>query len=123
MRCSYVSSGWQSVLHCEPLFARRRPTGREFFHVGSSRNRRQLHVFGSRARAGLPACVDRRSQGTLLRFSLFSFQVASKELESSKQQLAAEACSFGSGKHREFAEAPTLSGKRPVYRSCKVLRT
>ena len=112
------------MLHCEPLFARRRPTGREFFHVGSSRNRRQLHVFGSRARAGLPACVDRRSQGTLLRFSLFSFQVASKELESSKQQLAAEACSFGSGKHREFAEAPTLSGKRPVvYRSCKVLRT
>ena len=84
------------MLHCEPLFARRRPTGREFFHVGSSRNRRQLHVFGSRARAGLPECVDRRSQ-TSIRFSLFSFQVASKELESSKQQLVAEACSFGSG--------------------------
>ena len=54
-----------------------------------------------------------------------SFQVALKELESSKQQLAAEACSFGSGKHGEFLLlTPTLSDKRPVYSSCcKVLRT
>ena len=75
-------------------------------------------------RAGLPGCVDSRSQGRSARFCLFPSRVALKELESSKQQLAAEACSFGSGKHREFALlTPTLSSKRPVYSSCKVLQT
>ena len=49
--------------------------------------------------------------------------MASKELES-KQQLVAKACSYGSGKHREFVLLRlTRSGKRPVYSSSKVLRT
>ena len=71
-------------------------------------NMKQMHVFGSRARASLPGCVDIQ-HGTLSSRSATpseSFQVASKELESSKQQLVAEACSYGS--------APTC---------CKVLRT
>eukprot|EP00439_Symbiodinium_sp_Y106_P013816 s3754_g1.t6 len=43
-----------------------------------------------------------------LRAALCASEVASKELESSKQQLAAEACSFRSGKHRELAECASL---------------
>ena len=116
--------GLKSVLHCEPLFARKRPAGN--YSSLETANMKQRHLFGSRARASLPGCVDIQ-HGSLSSRSATpseSFQVASKELESSKQQLVAEACSYGSGKHREFVLLRlTRGGKRPVYSSCKVPRT
>ena len=49
--------------------------------------------------------------------------MASKELESSKQQVA-EACSFGSGKHREFAPlAVGRTDKKTCVKSWKKVLT
>ena len=88
--------------------------GRELFQLGSSWNRRQMSLEANRERVSWDALtvVRRARQHSSLSSSLcqsLSFQVASKELESSKQKQVAEACSFGSGKHRKFA--PLVVGR------------
>ena len=111
------------MLHCEPLFACQRPAGSYSMLEAAEAEGSCMSLEAELERAGLPGCVGSRSQGRSTRFSRFSSQVALKELESSKQQLAAEACSFGSGKRREFALlTQTLRWKRPLYSSCTVLR-
>ena len=90
---------------------------------------KQRHLFGSRARASLPGCVDSQ-HGSLSSRSATpseSFQVASKELESSQQQLVGEASSYGSGKHREFlftvvARCREPEVASPVVQKCRMLQ-
>ena len=126
---------WQSALHCEPLFPRQRraslagsswlqrrrqrrhPYGRRFGRLSAECAWQQLALCESQAQTESSSLREevfsQSAELTSLRDALGKSEVASRELESSKQQLVAEAQTEASSLREEVrnqsAECTSLS--------------